>query len=219
MAAYRPIDEATLDGLDDPELIAHALAARAAGDAEQADLALRIFAFGLEAPLRAFIRNRMASHGDAVVDEIAERALEDAIRSITTLRGSTAQEGRAFVFRIARLRIADFLRKGRLPTDSLDDEDSGGPMDRQAEAAVGDMADAIDTNLVFDQALQGLRPDHRAAVELFLVSGYSARETAEKVGSRFDGPGNDSMSEQNVNQIVSRFRKDLRGRLDGAMGS
>jgi RNA polymerase sigma factor (sigma-70 family) len=155
----------------------------------------------------------MGSHGDAVVDEITERALEDAIRSIARLRGETAEEGRAFVFKIARLRIADFLRKGRLAADSIDDGDGAGPSDRQGELSVGDGADAIDTKLVIDQALEGLRPDHREAVELFLVSGYSARETAEKVGSRFDGSGDDSMSEQNVNQIVSRFRKDLRARL------
>ncbi|MGE0065827.1 MAG: RNA polymerase sigma factor [Dehalococcoidia bacterium] len=213
MAAYRPIDEAGLARLDDPGLIDQAVAARAAGDEAQAELALKIFAFGLEGPLLAFVRNRMGSHGDAVVEEITGRALEDAIRSITKLRGSTAEEGRAFVFKIARLRIADFLRKGRLRTDSIDDEESGGSADRHAGMAVEDIADAIDTNLVYEQALGDLRPDHREAVELFLISGYSARETAEKVGSRFDGSGNDSMSEQNVNQIVSRFRKDLRTRL------
>ncbi|HVX32924.1 MAG TPA: RNA polymerase sigma factor [Solirubrobacterales bacterium] len=212
MAAYRPIDEASLARLDDSGLIEQALAARAAGDLEQAELALKIFAFGLEAPLRTFVRGRMGSHGDAVVEEITERALEDAIRSIARLRGETAEEGRAFVFKIARLRIADFLRKGRVDTDSIDG-DGAGPLDRQGELSVGDIADAIDTKLVFDQALEGLRPDHREAVELFLVSGYSARETAEMVGSRFDGSGDDSMSEQNVNQIVSRFRKDLRARL------
>lgn len=215
MVAYRPIDEAGLARLDDPGLIDQALAARAAGDEAQAELALKIFAFGLEAPLLAFVRNRMGSHGDAVVEEVTGRALEDSIRSITRLRGTTAEEGRAFVFKIARLRIADFLRKGRFQSNSIDDEGSGGPMDRHAGMAVEDIADAIDTKLLYEQALQGLRPDHREAVELFLISGYSARETAEKVGSRFNRSGNDSMSEQNVNQIVSRFRRDFRARLDG----
>ena len=53
-------------------------------------------------------------------------------------------------------------------------------------------------------------------MEHFIISGYSARETADLIGSRFDGQFNDSMSEQNVHQIASRFRKELRARLEQA---
>ena len=206
--------------MGDAELIDHAVEAGAAGEAESAERALQIFAFGMEGPLRAMVRNRLDSHGDTVIDEIAERALEDAIRSIHRLRGQTPQEARAFVFRIARLRIVDFHRSGRVRTEPIDtdpDADRGAGAEAEADGLrVEGESDAVDTALVLEQALAEMREDHRAVVELFVVSGHNARETAERVASRFDGRLDDSMSEQNVHQIGSRFRKDLRRRLEGA---
>lgn len=214
MAAFRQLDEARLAELDEAALIEYLLDARAAGDKDQADLALKIFAFGMEDALRGFVRSRLNSHGDAVIEEVAERALEDAIQSIPTLRGSTREEARGFVFKIARFRIADFLRKGRLSTTSIDDDDRPDSPHQQERLSVGDEWNVVDTTLVLDQLLAELREDHRAVVELFVLSGYSAREAADLVRSRVDGRFNDSMSEQNVHQIASRFRKDLRARLE-----
>lgn len=216
MAPFRQLDEARLAELDEAALIEYLLDARAAGDEDQADLALKMFAFGMEDALRGFVRSRLNSHGDAVIEEVAERALEDAIQSIPTLRGSTREEARGFVFRIARFRIADFLRRGRLNTTSIDDDDRPDSPRRQERLSVGDESDVVDTTLLLDQLLNELREDHRAVVELFVLSGYSARETVDQVRSRFEGRFNDSMSEQNVHQIASRFRKDLRARLEQA---
>ena len=206
MASLRPLSDTELARLGDDELVAYALRARASGDGDAADLALQIFAFGLEDALRAFVRSRLDSHGDAAIEEVAERALEDAIRSIRGLRGETAPEARAFVFKIARLRIADFHRRGRVRT---------APLDAGAEAGGSDAA-AIDTGLLLEGTLAELRPDHKLVVEHFVLSGYSARETAELVRRRLDGRADDSMSEQNVHQIASRFRRDLRARLEEA---
>jgi hypothetical protein len=55
-------------------------------------------------------------------------------------------------------------------------------------------------------------------VEDCVLLGYSAREAVERVASRFDGESDDSMTEQNVHQICSRFRKDLRARLEAGAG-
>lgn len=206
MISIRPLGDAELARLGDDELVAYAVRAREAGDDAGADRALQIFAFGLEDALRAFVRNRLDSHGDAAIEEVAERALEDAIRSIRSLRGETAPEARAFVFKIARLRVVDYHRRGRVQT---------APLEAGAEAGGSD-ADATDTALVLEGALAELRPDHKLVVERFVLSGYSARETAELVRRRLDGQVDDSMSEQNVHQIGSRFRRDLRARLEEA---
>jgi RNA polymerase sigma factor (sigma-70 family) len=209
--------EAELIRLDDDELIAYAINHREAGDDAGADCALKIFAFGMEGPLRAFVRNRLDSHGDSVIEEVAERALEDAIRSITALRGHTSAEARAFVFRIAKLRIVDYHRKGRVETTPLEDlvaEGDAGPSSG-AIRSEGE-ADLVATSLLVDDALAELRPDHQAVVKLYVLMGCSARETADQVRSRFRGPSHDPMSEQNVQQIGSRFRKDLRARLEQA---
>ena len=213
----RPLGEAELTALGDDELIEYAIGHREAGAQEEADLALKIFAFGLEAPLRGFVRSKLDSHGDAVIDEVVEKALEDAIRSIGDLRGSTPAEARGFVFKIAKLRIIDFHRKGRVETTPLENllpEGGGGPVPGSMRSGGED--DLIVTWMVIDESLAELRPDHRAVVELFVLSDCSARETASIVGRRFAGANDDSMSEQNVHQIGSRFRKDLRARLEQA---
>jgi DNA-directed RNA polymerase specialized sigma24 family protein len=213
------LGEAELTRLGDDELIEYAVGRRESGDAEEAKLALMIFAFGIEGPVRAFVRNKLDSHPNVVVDEIAERALEDAVRSIGDLRGGTGAEARGFVFKIARLRIIDFHRKGKVDTTPLEDllgDGDAGPRGTDGED------DLVGTWLLIEEALGEMRPDHRAVVELFVLSGHPARETATIVQRRFPEADADSMSEQNVHQIGSRFRKDLRARLElakqGAVG-
>jgi RNA polymerase sigma factor (sigma-70 family) len=217
MEAFRQLGEAKLAELSDEELIEYVLAARGAGDQPAATLALQIFASGMEARVRAFVANRLDSHGDVVIEEVAERTLADAIRSIGTLRGASAGEACAFVYKIAHLRVIDFHRSGRVSTTPLEVDWGDGPQlhPEVAAAGVDGEADAIDTTLVIRECLDDLREDHRAVVELSVFEGRSARETAEEVNSRFDGRFDDSMSEQNVHQIASRFRKDLRERLEG----
>jgi RNA polymerase sigma factor (sigma-70 family) len=207
------LGEAELRRLDEAELIEHALAARAAGRWSEARDALRIFALGMGDAVRAFVRNRLGSQGESVADEVAERALEDAIRSIATLRGQTAGEARAFVFKIARLRVVDFHRSHRLELTPL-----GNVGDAEAAAGaagrlrVESEADAVHALLLLEQAMEGLRGDHRDVVAMFVLLGYTARETAEHLSARAEGPVK-RISEQNVHQIGSRFRRDFRRRL------
>ena len=51
-----------------------------------------------------------------------------------------------------------------------------------------------------------MRPDHQKVVDLVVFQGWSAAEAVRAV------PG---MTEANVHQIVSRFRRALRGELEG----
>lgn len=222
MVRFKSLSESELARLDDDPLIAYAVEARDAGESEAMTLALQIFAFGMEDALRACIRNRLDSHGDAVIEEIAERALEDAIRSILNLRGETAPEARAFVFKIARFRIADFLRSGKVdetPIEVAQQAQLGrtpGTAGHEPGLQDDGEIERADVSLVLREALFGLRADHRVAVELFVLDGYSAREAAELANRRLGGESDDSMTEQNVHQIGSRFRKELRARLEEA---
>lgn len=217
MSRFRALSEIELARLGDDELVAYALEARAAGEQAAATLALRIFTFGMQRALLNFVRNRLDSHGDAAIEEVAERALESAIRSIASLRGKTAEEARALVFRIARRRIADFLRSARgdagpgEPIEGIGGEPapSGAP-----QLVIEGEADGADTGILIEELIASLRPDHRAVVELFVLDGYSARETVDLLRGRVDGRGDDSMTEQNVHQIASRFRRELRARLE-----
>lgn len=208
------LGEPELAKLDDATLIERALAAREAGRWEEAREALRIFAFGMGDAVRAFVRNRLDSQGESVVDEVAERALEDAIRSIHNLRGRTAAEARAFVFKVARLRIVDFHRSRRLEMTPLG---AGGEGDTAADTAprlqVESVAEGVHAHLLLEQAMEGLRRDHRDVVAMFVLLGYTARETAEHLSARAEGPAAHRISEQNVHQIGSRFRRDFRRRL------
>jgi len=213
MGAFRRLGELELAGLDDGELIEYAVTARAAGDAEAAQAALRIFAFGMEGVVLGFVRNRLSDHGDAVVEEIAERILEDSLRSIGSLTGSTAGEARAFVFKIARRRIADHLRREHPHTHPLDEDRDGGPGRIPHALRVPDPAGEVETHMFVDELLESMRPYHRRVVEHHVLMGYSARETVERLRGREPGPADDSLTEDNVHQIASRFRKQLRARL------
>jgi RNA polymerase sigma factor (sigma-70 family) len=213
MGGFLRLTETELAELDDSELIEYVVGARAAGAPEEAGMALKIFAFGMEEPVRAFVRSRLRDQGDSAVDEIVGRSLESSLGSIESLAGSTPQEARAFVFKIARRRIADFHRKGRPPVSSLDD-DPGGTAPVPDGLRVADESGEVETSILIEELLAELRDDHRAVVELNVLSGYSARETADLVASRNGAGPDDSMTEQNVHQIASRFRKELRSRLE-----
>jgi DNA-directed RNA polymerase specialized sigma24 family protein len=218
MGDFRRLQEAEIAQLGEDRLIEHAVRARAAGDREQELLALRVFAFGMQDALLAFVRNRLDSHGEAVIEEIAERALEDAIRSVQSLRGGSLGEARAFVFQIARFRVVDYHRSGAVRPSPL----GGGEGELDAaeldSLRVEGEDDAVGSVLVLREAIAELRPDHRAVVEDCVLLGYSAREAAERVASRVEGESDDSMTEQNVHQICSRFRKELRARLEADPG-
>jgi RNA polymerase sigma factor (sigma-70 family) len=206
--------------LDGYELIAYAIEAREAGDWAEARDLLRIFVLGMQDAVRAFVRRRLPLHGESIADEVAERAIEDAILSIEGLRGQTVGEARSFVFTIARLRIVDFHRSRRpeltplLASDDGERDGAGGAAGHPVEGE----ADAVLTSLLFEQAMEALRGDHRDAVAMFVILGYTAQETADRLAARAEQPAECRISEQNVHQIGSRFRRDLRRQLVAAAG-
>ena len=71
------------------------------------------------------------------------------------------------------------------------------PLDER-DAAPAD--DEVETDDALERTLAALNPEHRRVIDLWL-RGYGAQEI-------------DGVSDANVHQIVSRFRRALRGQLD-----
>ena len=149
------------------------------------------------------------------MDEIAERTLADAIVSMEGFAGSTIGEFRAFVFRIARRRIIDYLRKGRVEEEPLEIDWGEGAQERK-EIGTADPIEAVDRGDVFNQAFSELNDAHKLVICLVRFYDLPHRQVAEQVNRHFGDQLNDPMSEQNVNQINSRFDKRLDGLLDEA---
>lgn len=209
MPDFRERNEHELARLSDEQLIAYVRAARAAGRIDAARPALQILAWGMEPDVRRVVRLRLDKAGGAVQDEVAEQALFDAIRSAVRFEQQTVGQFRAFVFQIVRRRIADFVRKGRLdriPLEFLSPKGESGEGDIPVSGEQG----AVELQSVVDQALAELSDVHRRVIELYQLQGHSAAETAEPVERQFADAGGDSMTDQNVLKIASRFRQRVR---------
>ena len=118
-ANFRGLNDAQLAKLSDEELIAYIVRARAAGREDAAALAAQILAFKLEGEVIGWFWNQIGSKGQVVVEELAAVTIRDAIKWAEAFRGETRNEFRAAVFRIAKRRRVDYLRKKRVDTISF----------------------------------------------------------------------------------------------------
>ena len=74
-----------------------------------------------------------------------------------------------------------------------------------AEQAPPSETGAVEVRDAIERVMSALRPDHRRVVDLVVFEDRSAAEAVRAV---------DGMTEANVHQIVSRFRRALRGELE-----
>jgi RNA polymerase sigma factor (sigma-70 family) len=121
---------------------------------------------------------------DDVTDEILTRAI------LSAFHGSSGAQFGAWMNTITLRAIADYHRRGpgRLDTEPLEERDLEAPQEH-----------AVETLDVLERVLATLNDEHRRVVELWL-QGYAAPEI-------------EGVSDANVHQIVSRFRRALRGQL------
>ena len=215
MAPFRRLNDAQLDQLGDEELIAHALAARDAGDSAQMELALKIFVWKQEAIVRGFVAGRLDKQGDVVIDQVAGLAFVDAVAAIAGFRGETPPEARGLMIRIARRRIADFHRKGRVDTVALEWEGADGELKSLVPGRLAEQG-ALDAWSLIEQALAERNELHRRVIELFFFDDLSGKQIVEQVNRHEMREGDDPLTEDNVNQIASRFRKRVKELLEEA---
>jgi RNA polymerase sigma factor (sigma-70 family) len=187
---FHPLDELALQRLDDDALIAYMREARAHGDPSAA-AGLAILVYGHWHNVERRVRMKIpAAHvedltGDIVVDAIA-----------SAFEGKSVGEFVSWLGTITQRAIADFYRRGPGRIKPADE-----PAPEQATASEAGLIEVRDA---IERVMAPLQPHHRAVIDLVVFDGRSAAEAAGAV---------DGMTEANVHQIVSRFRRALRGEL------
>ncbi len=199
MSSFRELPEHALQNLSDDDLIAYIRGAASTARPEAARTALAILVFGYIDIVRYRVRLKVPAHD---VDDVAHGAMLSAFTS--AFDGQSVGEFRAWLHRIVARRIADYHRKGRPEVVPLPDE--GDDEQWGEEPSVEPEGEAIDVERAVEQALSGLSEPHRQVIDLYVFEDLPADEAAARV---------EGMTEANVHQIASRFRKRLRELLEG----
>jgi RNA polymerase sigma factor (sigma-70 family) len=193
--------EHELGRLGDEDLFEYMREARSAGALDAMRTALAVLVFGYRGIIRLRVMLKVPSQD---VDEVTDTAIESAIGS--RFDNDSIGEFRSWLNRITDRRIADYHRRregkpelGPLPGEAGED-DALGP-----EPATEFEETSLDARRALRQALDELRPNHRRVVERYVFAGWSAEETAQELAG---------MTEANVHQIASRFRRRLRDLLE-----
>jgi RNA polymerase sigma factor (sigma-70 family) len=191
---FRPRRDDELNGWSDDDLIAHIRAARDAGDRKQARLALQILVFGHYANITRRVSLKIPSED---VDLVAGAAFDSAFTS--AFDGQSVGEFHSWLNTIVARRIADYHRREKRRRVELIEDGEDDPALEQ-----------IDARSAIDQALGELSDTHHAVIELYLLNDEepTAGEVADRINEHH-GP-EPPMTDQNVQQIASRFRKRLR---------
>jgi DNA-directed RNA polymerase specialized sigma24 family protein len=181
---FRPLAQNHLERFDDDALIAYMRAAGRAGH-ESAALALAMLVHGVRPNVRRRVLMKVPPQD---VDDVTDAILAKAL--LSDFGGTSGGQFWSWMNTITQRSIADYHRRGpgRIVTEPLEARDLAAPDEQTVETA-----DAV------DRVLAELSHEHRCVVERWL-RGFAASEI-------------DGVSDANVHQIVSRFRRALRGQL------
>lgn len=203
---FRPKGENELSRLSDDDLVAYLSAARYAGQDDQVRVATGIFVQSRLGQLRN--RARLKVDDDRDVEDIVQDTIEDTLRA--AFRGESPGELFSMMNTILKRRIADFYaRREGTPVFAGPDADGNDPLDAVADAE--DDITGLLSQAVVDEELAGCSDRDRMVVEM-KIGGYASQEIADQV-SASGHDGAEGMTQANVDQIFSRFRKQLRGPL------
>jgi RNA polymerase sigma-70 factor (ECF subfamily) len=127
----------------------------------------------LSGPLFGYLRRMLGNGADA--DDLLQETLLRIARGLPKLEHSTAI--RSWAFRIASNVAIDHIRKNKQASlvEFTDDEDRD-DTDEEDRLVLDEM------NSCVREVIDGLPPDHRAAIVLFNLEGKSIAETAEVLG-------------------------------------
>ena len=220
MSDFRPLIETELLALTPEQLIAYHHEARRLGRHDEARTALGILVFGFIGRIRFWVSRRLPQQD---VEDVADEVIESAIRS--SFDGAETRQFAAWLRRITQRRVADYFdarsrrpEEGPLPDEHEGEEDIWGTV-----GELHDPTEEIVERSVVEQALGELNEIHRRVVELAGPQdlGFEQRpgkETADLVNDQLSGRMSDPMTEANVHQILSRFRRRLAELLDANDG-
>ena len=187
-----------LGGLHDEALVAYACAARDAGDHAAGGRAIAVLVYGHWPNVERRVRMKVPrEHVEDVTADIVTSAIQSAFD------GTSAGEFRAWLATITKRRIADYHRRAeRTPATVplVPHPDEAGAPDSASASEEG----LVETQDVIERVLAGLGEAHRRVVQLVVFEARTASQAAQEV------PG---MREDNVHQIVFRFRRAVRRAL------
>jgi RNA polymerase sigma factor (sigma-70 family) len=203
------LSEEELQRLSDDELIAYIRKATDAGRPDWASSATAVLCWRRFDDVVRRVSLRIPRQD---IEDVAMTAILSAIRS--AFDGVSKGEFVNWLNTIVSRRIADYHRAkegqpkvGLLPTEHQGEEDVWGE-----EPSESDRAGEVVVQSVIDECLAQLSPPHRAVVERNVFEDLSAPDTADQVNDAFPDL-NPPMSDQNVHQIVKRFRNAMTERL------
>ena len=194
-APFRELREHELTQLSDDRLIAYIVAARAAGETDAMTTAVRILTHGYY----TIVGNRVRLK---VPKEHVADVTNDAITSAMTAAfdGQSVGEFRSWLHTITQRRVADFHRSREGKPDTVPLPGAGDEEPYGDELAVEFEGVAIDAQRAIDTAMGEMSDVHAEAIDLNVFEDLPAGEVAVRLG----------LSEQNVHQIKSRFKKRVR---------
>ena len=205
---FRRLSDLAIAALSDEQILEYVVVARDRGEVADATRALQILVWGYRDIMRVRVALKVPRHDvQDVADAALVRAVGAALRPGAFVGGSIG-EFRGWAHTVVDRQVADYWRKQERSVDETALPDEHQDDARRAVGITHDEASAVDVQAVIDQARGELSEDHRRAVDLHVFEGRSAREAANAVGN--------GMSEANVAQIATRFRRRMRELLDEA---
>jgi len=178
--------------LSDIELIEQTLAGN---QAAYADLVRRHQRFIFTLAMR-FSKNRE----DA--EEIAQDCFIKAYRSLSSFQKQSKFS--TWLYTIVYTTAMTFLRKKRVDTDSIDDENTYIQLENYASGANSNMAETKSRSYYLQQAIGQLLPDDAAIITLF----YMGEQSLEEIGQTLD------IEPNTVKVKLFRARQRLKEKLE-----
>lgn len=204
-----------LADLDDDELVRRIIDARETGKLQIANEALGILIYRRSDDVLARVRLKVPE-GDA--KDVAQEAMFSGLKA--SFDGRSMGQFVNLLHTITDRRIADHHRKQEkspglepLPDENRDDDDVWG-----RTPSVSDQTGEVAVQMVYDEQRSRLSEPHGLVVDL-CVDGNPASRTAAIVNVKFENQLKTPMTEDNVNQIISRFRRELRTQLSVENGA
>lgn len=200
--------------LSDEQIIEKAVVARDAGDQRELIRWVSAFVARRLPMVRGMVCRKVDREQDR--DDVVQEVLASALGSAHTIRGEHPGEFVNWLKTITSCRIADFL--GRLVRDRERLESADTPISRddgQHQLELPDSEDGYGELEALDVVFRVLvtrSETHQRAIRL-RIEGYPSKEVAS-VFTEEDG----GMTSANVDQIYSRFRKELKAELDAIDG-
>lgn len=178
--------------LSDIELIEQTLAG---SQAAYADLIRRHQRFVFTLAMR-FSKNRE----DA--EEIAQDCFIKAYRSLANFQRQSKFS--TWLYSIVYTTAMTFLRKKRVDTDSIDDENTYIQLENQSAGFDNNLAENKSRSYYLNQAIEQLLPDDAAIITLFYMGEQSLEEIAQALG----------MEANTVKVKLFRARQRLKDKLE-----